>query len=67
MIDYNKTKIERALNDLYKEGLKGYKPEYRDGLNRFEAIVVYTEWNTEKEGYDTARYRVEVVLTKIED
>lgn len=53
MINYNKAKIERALNDLYEEGLKGYKPEYRDGLNRFEAIG--------------KAVGVEVVLTKIED
>lgn len=32
------TRVREALQVLYEEGLKHYKPEYRDGANRWDAI-----------------------------
>lgn len=31
-------KIEQALDILYQEGIKGYKPEYQEGIDRYAAI-----------------------------
>lgn len=55
---YNEQRIKDALQVLYEEGLNHYKPEYRDEINRWEAIGAAISQETTSP-IDTARLAYE--------